>query len=91
MSVFRSNKQVYVQFIDDKTQKTLLSVSSLNKEILNKKDITKTEQARLVGKLAAEKAAEKGITAVVFDRGGYLYHGRVKELADAARKSGLKF
>jgi len=91
MSIFRSNKQVYVQFIDDVSQKTLLSVSSLNKEILEKKNIPKTEQAKLVGKLAAEQAGKKGITKVVFDRGGYLHHGRIKELADAAREGGLKF
>jgi len=91
MSVFRSNMQVYVQLIDDVNQKTLLSVSSLNKEILEKKKISKTEQAQLVGKLVAEQAIKKGFTKVVFDRGGYLYHGRIKRLAEAAREGGLKF
>lgn len=91
MSIFRSNKEIYVQIIDDLAGKTLLSVSSKIKEIAEKKSITKTEQAKLVGKLAAEKALEKGIQTVVFDRGGYLYHGRVKSLADAAREGGLKF
>ena len=90
-SVFRSNKQIYVQFIDDAEGKTLLSISSRNKEIAEKVGITKTEQAKLVGKLAAEKSKESGINTVVFDRNGYLYHGRVKALADAAREAGLKF
>ena len=91
MSIFRSNKQIYVQFIDDIENKTLLSVSSLEKDIAAKKDIKKSEQAKLVGKLAAEKAKEAGITNVVYDRSGYLYHGRIKSLADAAREAGLKF
>ncbi|MBN1186179.1 MAG: 50S ribosomal protein L18 [Bacteroidales bacterium] len=91
MSVFRSNSQIYVQFINDIDGKTLLSVSSKEKEIAEKKKINKTEQAKLVGKLAAEKSKEMGITTVVFDRNGYLYHGRVKSLADAAREGGLKF
>jgi large subunit ribosomal protein L18 len=91
MSVFRSNKQIYVQLIDDTEGKTLLSVSSLNKDIAEKKDINKTEQAKLVGKLAAEKSKEAGITDVVFDRNGYLYHGRIKALAESAREAGLKF
>jgi large subunit ribosomal protein L18 len=91
LSVFRSNKQIYVQFIDDAEGKTLLSVSSRVKEIASKTGITKTEQAKLVGKLAAEKSKESGISQVVFDRNGYLYHGRVKALAEAAREGGLKF
>ena len=91
MSVFRSNKQIYVQFIDDIEGNTILSVSSLNKGIAEKKDITKTEQAKLVGKLAAEKSKDAGITGVIFDRNGYLYHGRVKALAESAREAGLKF
>ncbi len=91
MSVFRSNKQIYVQLIDDTEGRTLLSVSSLNKDIAGKKDINKTEQAKLVGKLAAEKSKEAGITNVVFDRNGYLYHGRIKALAESAREAGLKF
>lgn len=91
MTVYRSNKQIYVQFIDDITQRTLVSASSLDKEIIEKKDINKTEQAKLVGKLAAEKGLQAGISRVVFDRNGYLYHGRIKVLADAAREAGLKF
>jgi len=90
MSVFRSNKQIYVQLIDDVSGQTLASASSREKEIASQK-VNKIEQAKLVGKLIAEKAKEKGIETVVFDRSGYLYHGRVKNLADAARESGLKF
>jgi large subunit ribosomal protein L18 len=90
MSVFRSNTQIYVQFVDDLTGTTLLSASSRCKEIAGQK-VNKTEQAKLVGKLAAELSLAKGIGAVVFDRNGYLYHGRVKSLADAAREGGLKF
>ena len=90
MSVFRSNTQIYVQFIDDKTGTTLVSASSRCKEIAEQK-VNKTEQAKLVGKLAAARALEKGVEKVVFDRNGYLYHGRVKSLADAAREGGLKF
>ncbi len=91
MTVFRSNKQIYVQFVDDIHGKTLVEVSSLSKEFTEKKSMNKTEQAKLVGKLAAEKSKEAGIQQVVFDRNGYLYHGRVKALADAAREAGLKF
>ncbi len=91
LSVFRSNKQIYVQLIDDIQNKTLVAVSSLAKEVADKKDVNKIEQAKLVGKLAAEKSKEAGITEVVFDRNGYLYHGRIKALADAAREAGLKF
>lgn len=90
LSVFRSNAQISVQLIDDEAGKTLLSVSSLSKEIAEKKG-TKTEQAALVGTAVAEKAKAAGIQAVVFDRNGYLYHGRVKALADAARNGGLNF
>jgi large subunit ribosomal protein L18 len=91
LSVFRSNKQIYVQLIDDSEGKTLMSVSSRDKEIAEKAGINKTEQAKLVGKLAAEKSKENGISKVVFDRNGYLYHGRIKALAEAAREGGLKF
>ena len=91
LSVFRSNKQISVQVIDDLNGVTLAAASSRIKEIAEQAKITKTEQARLVGKLAAKNAMEKGITTVVFDRSGYLYHGRVKALADAAREGGLKF
>ncbi|GAO30006.1 LSU ribosomal protein L18p [Geofilum rubicundum JCM 15548] len=90
MTVYRSNKQISVQLIDDKSGKTLVSVSSLLKDIAAEK-VTKTEQAAKVGKLIAEKAQAAGISGVVFDRNGYLYHGRVKQLADAAREAGLKF
>jgi len=90
MSVFRSNKEIYAQLIDDVQGVTLLSTSSKAKEIAAATG-TKTEKAALVGKLVAEKAVASGITNVVFDRNGYLYHGRVKQLADAAREGGLKF
>ena len=86
MSVFRSNKQIYVQIINDTTGTTLVAASSLGMETMPKK-----EQAAKVGELIAKKALEAGITTVVFDRNGYLYHGRVKEVADAARNGGLKF
>lgn len=86
MTVFRSNKQIYVQIIEDVNGRTLAAASSLGLEAMSKK-----EQAAKVGELIAQKAQEAGIQAVVFDRNGYLYHGRVKELADAARKGGLKF
>jgi len=91
LSVYRSNKQIYAQFVDDTNGVTLASASSNIKEIAEQQNISKTEQARLVGKLAAQAAQEKGITQVVFDRNGYLYHGRVKMLAEAAREGGLKF
>ena len=90
MSVFRSNKQIYVQFVDDINEATLLSVCSRNKEVAEKGNVNKIEQAKLVGNLAAKKALEKGIKEVVFDRNGYLYHGRLKSLAEAAREGGLK-
>lgn len=86
MTVFRSNKQIYVQLVDDSEGKTLASASS--KGI---KEGTKTEVAAKVGQAIAEKALAAGITEVVFDRNGYLFHGRVKSLADAARNGGLKF
>ena len=90
MTVFRSSKSIYVQLIDDLAHKTLLSASSAEKEMNNAKG-TKTEIAKQVGKLIAEKALQAGISQVVFDRSGYLYHGRVKALADSAREGGLKF
>mgnify|MGYP001494865167 CR=1 FL=1 len=86
MSVFRSNKQIYVQIINDETGTTLVAASSLGMEAMPKK-----EQASKVGEMVAKKALEAGITTVVFDRNGYLYHGRVKEVADGARNGGLKF
>ncbi len=91
LTVFRSNKQVYVQVIDDISGKTLVSASSREKGIAEKEGTKKVDQAAMVGSLVAEKCKEKGIEVIVFDRGGYKYHGRVKSLADAARKSGLKF
>ena len=91
MSVYRSNSEVYVQIIDDVAGNTLVATSSLEKEIAKLSNMNKSEQAKLVGKSIAEKALAKGITQVVFDRSGYLYHGRVKNLADAARENGLKF
>jgi large subunit ribosomal protein L18 len=89
MTVYRSNKQIYVQLVDDITGQTLVSASSKEKEIAKQK-VNKIDQAKLVGKRIAQKAKEKGIDTVVFDRNGYLYHGRVKNLADAARENGLK-
>ena len=86
MSVFRSNKQIYVQLIDDLAGKTLASASSKGIE-----EGTKIEIAAKVGEAIAQKAIDAGITEVVFDRNGYLFHGRVKSLADAARNGGLKF
>ena len=91
VAVFRSNKQIYAQVIDDLRGITILSASSKEKEVASKKGIKKIEQAAFVGKLLAAKCKEKGIENVHFDRGGYKYHGRVKSLADAAREGGLKF
>jgi large subunit ribosomal protein L18 len=90
MSVFRSNKQISVQVIDDIKGVTLVSATSLLKEIAEGKE-NKTVKAEKVGAEIAKRALEKGISQVVFDRNGYLYHGRVKALAEAARKGGLKF
>lgn len=89
MSVYRSNKQINVQLIDDVEGKTLAASSSLLKDIAEQAG-NKSEMAALVGKSIAEVALKAGITTVVFDRNGYLYHGRVKQLAEAAREAGLK-
>ena len=89
MSVFRSNKQISVQIINDVAQRTLVSATSKNKDIESVK-ATKSEKAAMVGKLVAKLALEAGINQVVFDRNGYLYHGKVKALADGAREGGLK-
>ena len=86
LNIFRSNTGIYAQVIDDVAGVTLASASTLDKEISGG-----TKKAVVVGKLVAERAVAKGISEVVFDRGGYLYHGRVKALADAARENGLKF
>lgn len=90
LSVFRSNKQIYAQIIDDQSGKTLASASSAEKEIASQ-SVPKIEQAKLVGQALAAKAVSAGITSVSFDRNGYLYHGRIKSLAEAAREGGLKF
>lgn len=89
LSVFRSNKQIYAQVIDDLTGKTIASIGSL--KIEEAQSVNKIEQASIVGKKIAEKAISAGVQAVVFDRNGYLYHGRIKSLADSAREGGLKF
>ena len=92
MVVFRSNKQIYVQVIDDEQGKTLVAASSNDKALAAEcKGKSGIEAAAIVGKAVAERALQAGITAVCFDRGGYLFHGRVKSLADAAREGGLKF
>ena len=89
LSVFRSNKGIYAQVIDDTTGKTLAAASSLSKDFVASGN--KVEQSKAVGKLVAEKAVAAGISKVVFDRNGYLYHGRVKSLAEGAREGGLDF
>jgi large subunit ribosomal protein L18 len=92
LSVFRSSKHIYAQIIDDAKGETLASASSLEKEMRgSQKTGANIAAAKAVGKLVAERATAKGVKDVVFDRGGYLYHGRVKALADAAREGGLKF
>lgn len=90
LNVFRSSKHIYAQLIDDVNGVTLASASTLDKEV-DSANVTKTEAAKLVGELVAKRAIEKGHKVVVFDRGGYLYHGRVATLADAAREAGLQF
>ena len=90
MSVFRSNKEIYAQIVNDETGVTLAAASSRDKE-LEKHSGTKIELAQEVGKLIGQKALAVGISSIRFDRGGYLYHGRVKSLADGAREAGLKF
>lgn len=89
LSIFRSNKSIYAQVIDDLKGHTIVAASSRESGVNTK--TTKIEQATAVGKLLAEKAKAAGVSAVVFDRGGYLYHGRVKALADGAREAGLQF
>ena len=92
LNVFRSLRHIYAQVIDDSQGHTLASASTIDPEIATQlQGLTKTEQARVVGKVLAERALGQGINRVVFDRGGYVYHGRVKMLADAAREGGLEF
>tara|TARA_Y100000590_G_C15285280_1_gene850385 strand:- start:16 stop:375 length:360 start_codon:yes stop_codon:yes gene_type:complete len=92
LSVFRSSKNIYAQIIDDSKGKTLISYSTLDKNIKSKfKNTGNKDAASEIGKVLAEKAKEKGITKVIFDRGKYLFHGRIKVLADSARKAGLEF
>jgi len=88
--VFRSNSEIYAQIIDDESGKTLIAASSKDKDIQPQKG-TKTEKSKLVGAAIARKATDLGISEVVFDRSGYLYHGRVKAVADGARECGLQF
>lgn len=90
LAIFRSNNQIYAQIIDDVAGKTIASCSSRLKE-LNLQALSKTEQGKEVGKKLAEIAKTKGVDQVIFDRGGYLYHGRVKALAEGAREGGLNF
>jgi len=90
LNVFRSSKHIYAQLIDDVNGVTLVSASTLDKEI-SVESTSNVDAAVKVGELVAKRAVEKGVKAVVFDRGGYLYHGRVKALADAARENGLEF
>ncbi len=91
LNVFRSLSHIYAQVIDDTTGKTLVAASSLDPSLHSGDGKNKTQQAVEVGKLVAERALQAGINEVVFDRGGYKYHGRVKALADASREAGLKF
>jgi large subunit ribosomal protein L18 len=92
LNIFKSSKHIYAQVIDDATGTTLASASTQDKELKDQvAELTKKEAAKLVGKAVGERAKEKGINSVVFDRGGYLYHGRVQLLAEGARESGLEF
>jgi len=90
LSVFRSNKDIYAQVIDDVNGNTLASASSRDKDIAAQKG-TKTEKSKMVGEAVAKKAVELGLASCVFDRGGFLYHGRIKAVAEGAREGGLKF
>lgn len=92
LNVFRSLRHIYAQVIDDSIGHTIVAVSTLDSEVEQQlKDLNKTQQAQFVGKVVAERALEKGVKEVVFDRGGYKYHGRVKALAEGARAGGLSF
>ena len=90
LSVFRSNKEIYAQIVNDEKGTTIVAASSRDKNVASP-EASKQEQAALVGKAIAEKALKAGVTTIAFDRGGYLYHGRVKSLAEGAREGGLKF
>jgi large subunit ribosomal protein L18 len=90
LSVFRSNTEIYAQLIDDASGKTLVSASSQDKDVKAQK-VTKLEKSKMVGTAIARKATDLGLTSIVFDRSGYLYHGRVKALAEGAREGGLQF
>lgn len=90
LSVFRSNADIYAQLINDESGVTIASASSKDKDISAQK-VTKSEKSKLVGQAIANKAKDLGVSAVVFDRGGYLYHGRVKAVAEGAREAGLQF
>jgi len=89
LAVFRSNKQIYAQLIDDQSGKTLVSCGSL--KLKEAQNVAKVDQAGILGKEIAEKAVAAGYSTVVFDRNGYLYHGRIKQFAESAREAGLKF
>lgn len=92
LNVYKSNKHIYAQITDDFNGHTLVSASTLDPELKGKLDgVTKTEAAKMVGELAAKRAVEKNITKVIFDRSGYIYHGRIKEVAEGARQAGLQF
>jgi large subunit ribosomal protein L18 len=92
LNVFRSLKHIYAQVIDDRAGHTLVSASTVDPDVASELDgLAKTDQARIVGKVLAQRALDEGIEQVVFDRGGYKYHGRVKALAEAAREGGLEF
>ena len=92
LCVFRSSNNIYAQIIDDTNRVTLVAASSLEADVKGAVNHTgNKEAAKMVGEMVAKKAVEKGITEVVFDRGGYIYHGRIKELAEGAREAGLKF
>jgi large subunit ribosomal protein L18 len=91
LSIYRSNKEIYAQVIDDVNGKTIAAASSRDKEVADAKSDNKVGEAQLVGKLVGERAKKAGVSTIGFDRSGYLYHGRVKSLADGAREAGLNF
>jgi len=92
LNIYKSSKHIYAQVIDDATGVTLASASTLDKDLRDQvAELTKSDAAKLIGKAVGERARNKGVKSVIFDRGGYLYHGRVKLLADGARESGLEF